>query len=146
MRGAPPMARTRDPSHYEVLGVPPGAARDDLRSAYRRAAQQHHPDRRPGDRGAQDRMAAINEAYAVLSHPQRRASYDQWLRARDARSRAEAAAEAAQPSRFSSGWPWGLVAVTMAIAFGTVGAVMYRTALPTLAVAAQHAPAKLVGR
>jgi len=140
------MARTSEPSHYEILGVPASAAHEALRTAYRRAAQRHHPDRQPQDRGAQDRMAAINEAYAVLSHPQRRASYDQWLRARQARSRAEAAAAAAQPTRFSSGWPWGLVAATMAIAFGTVGAVMYRTALPTLAVAAQHAPAKPGGR
>lgn len=143
------MASTTESSHYQVLGVPPGAPPQALRSAYRRAAQRHHPDRRPGDDSAQDRMATLNEAYAVLSHPQRRASYDQWLRAREARQRAEAAAAAAQPSRFASGWPWGLVAATMAIAFGTVGAVMYRTALPTLAVAAQHAqhaPGKPAGR
>jgi DnaJ-class molecular chaperone len=139
------MARTRQPSHYEVLDLPGSAGPEEVRRAYRRAAQRHHPDRRP-DAGAQDRMAAINEAYAVLSHPQRRASYDQWLRACEARVRAEAAAVAAQPTRFSSGWPWGLVAATMAIAFGTVGAVMYRTTLPALAVAAQHAPAKTTGR
>lgn len=140
------MARTAQPSHYELLGVPSSACQDDLRKAYRRAAQQHHPDRLPQDAGAQDRMAAINEAYAVLSHPGRRASYDQWLQAREARNRAEAAASAAQPTRFASGWPWGLVAATMAIAFGTVGGVLYRTALPTLAVAAQQAPAKFTGR
>ena len=135
-----------EPSHYDLLGVPSSAARETLRAAYRRAAQQHHPDRQQQDAGAQARMAAINEAWAVLSHPQRRASYDQWLRAREARSRADAAATAAQPTRFASGWPWGLVAATMAIAFGTVGAVLYRTALPTLAVAEQHAPAKFTGR
>jgi curved DNA-binding protein CbpA len=140
------MARPAEPSHYETLGVTRSAAHDELRLAYRRAAQHHHPDRQPGDGHAQHRMAAINEAYAVLSHPQRRASYDQWLRAREARCRAEAAAAAAQPSRFAAGWPWGLVAATMAIALGTVGAVLYRTALPTLAVAAQHAPAKYPGR
>jgi DnaJ-class molecular chaperone len=140
------MARTAEPSHYDLLGIPCSAGQEALRKAYRRAARLHHPDLLPQDTGAQQRMAAINEAYAVLSHPQRRASYDQWLRACEARSRAEAAAVAAQPTRFSSGWPWGLMAATMAIALGTVGAVLYRTALPTLAVAAQQAPAKFSGR
>lgn len=141
------MARTAEPSHYDLLGIPSSAGDETLRKAYRRAARRHHPDLAPQDTGAQQRMAALNEAYAVLSHPQRRASYDQWLRARDARSRAEDAVAAAQPTRFASGWPWGLVAATMAIALGTVGAVLYRTALPTLAVAAQAAPAaKFSGR
>lgn len=138
------MALPAEPSHYDLLGVPSSAAADELRLAYRRAAQRHHPDRQPGDARAQQRMAAINEAYAVLSHPQRRASYDQFLRARQARCRAEAAAAAARPSRFASGWPWGLVAATMAIALGTVGAVLYRTALPAMAV--QQAPASFAGR
>jgi curved DNA-binding protein CbpA len=141
------MARTAEPSHYDLLGIPSSAEDEALRQAYRRAARRHHPDLMPQDAGAQQRMAAINEAYAVLSHPQRRASYDQWLRARDARSRAEEAVAAAQPTRFASGWPWGLVAATMAIALGTVGAVLYRTAHPTLAVAAQASPtAKFSGR
>ena len=130
------------PSHYDTLGVPCAAGAEELRRAYRRAAQRHHPDRRPDCELAQGRMAAINEAYAVLSHPQRRASYDEWLKARELRARAEAAFKAAQPSRFSAGWPWGLLAATMAVALGTVGVVLYRTTLPALAIAAQHAPVK----
>lgn len=121
------------PNHYATLQVARDATPEALRKAYRRAAQRHHPDRHAGDPSAQDRMARINEAYAVLSHPQRRASYDQWLQARVARDRARAAVEAARPSRFAASWPWGLVAATVAVAFATVGTVVYKSAVPTVA-------------
>lgn len=140
------MSAAATASHYDTLGVRLDADADELRRAYRRAAQRHHPDRLPACGQAQDRMAQINSAYAVLSHPQRRASYDQWMRAREARSRAEAAVAASQPSRFAAGWPWGLVAATMAVAMGTVGMVLYRTALPNFPVAASHASANLPAR
>lgn len=123
------MTRPAEPDHYATLQVATDATPDAVRKAYRLAAQRHHPDRHPGDPRAQDRMASINEAYAVLSHPQRRASYDQWRLARVARDRATAAAKAARPSRFAATWPWGLVAATMAIAFATVGTVVYKTAV-----------------
>ena len=134
------MPSTPDPSHYETLRVAPDASPDALRRAYRRAAQQHHPDRLPGDVHAQERMARINEAYAVLSHPERRASYDQWLRAQQACRIARAAAEAARPSRLALGWPWGLVAVTIAIAFATMGTVLYKTGAAAQGPAAIHLP------
>jgi DnaJ-class molecular chaperone len=121
------MSQPTDPDHYTTLQVASDATPNDVRRAYRRAAQQHHPDRQPGDPRAQDRMARINEAYAVLSHPERRASYDLWRQARMARQRAQAAVDAARPSRFAATWPWGLVAATMVIAFGTVGTVLYKT-------------------
>jgi DnaJ-class molecular chaperone len=128
------MSHSTEPSHYDTLKVARDAAPEDVRRAYRRAAQQNHPDRQPSDAAAQERMARINEAYAVLSHPQRRVSYDQWLVARSARERAQAAAQAARPSRFAASWPWGLVAATMAITFGTVGTVWYKSAVPTVAI------------
>jgi hypothetical protein len=124
------------PSHYDLLDVERDASPDTLRVAYRRAAQRHHPDRNGGDGGA---MARINEAYAVLSHPQRRASYDQWMRAVEARLLAEAAAQAARPSRFAESWPWGLVAATTAVAFLAVGTVLYKTSASTAGVAARTA-------
>jgi len=136
------MSSTLQPSHYETLRVAPNATPDALRRAYRRAAQQHHPDRQPGDSAAQERMARINEAYAVLSHPERRASYDQWLRAHLASRRARAAAEAARPSRLAVSWPWGLVAATIAIAFATVGTVLYKTGGPVTAAAQMAAAAR----
>lgn len=130
------MSLRTDPSHYEILSVPADATADVLRLAYRRAAQRHHPDRTAGDPGAQQRMAHINEAYAVLSHPQRRASYDHWIQACAARRAAEAALADATPSRFAASWPWGLVAATMAFTFLTVGTVVYKSAAPVIAAPA----------
>lgn len=127
-------------SHYDTLGVPRDAAQQELRRAYRKAAQRNHPDRHAGDALAAAAMARINEAWSVLSNPQRRESYDQWLRAQEARLRAEAAAQAAQPTRFEAGWPWGLVAATMAVALATVATVVYRTSVST--AAAQQLAAK----
>jgi molecular chaperone DnaJ len=63
---------------YEVLGVARGATPDDVKSAFRRLAAQHHPDRNPDDDSAQDRFKEINQAYQVLSDPQKRAAYDRW--------------------------------------------------------------------
>ncbi len=61
-------------SHYETLGVDPSAPPDRIRAAYRERARLHHPDR---DRTAPtDAMAAVNEAYRVLSDPVRRLEYD----------------------------------------------------------------------
>jgi curved DNA-binding protein CbpA len=70
-------------THYEVLGVRPGADADELRHAYLTLARRHHPDRvadigaRPA---AEARMREINEAWAVLGDPERRRFYDEELR------------------------------------------------------------------
>jgi hypothetical protein len=60
-------------SHYEVLGVTPTADEVTLRRAYVSLARQHHPDRAGGDAA---RMRALNEAWATLGDPVRRARYD----------------------------------------------------------------------
>ncbi|CAA9433978.1 MAG: hypothetical protein AVDCRST_MAG51-2831 [uncultured Ramlibacter sp.] len=134
------MSKSTEPSHYQLLQVPADVPAPLLRQAYRRAAQRNHPDRRRGDPQAQEAMARINEAYAVLSNPQRREAYDDWLRAREARSRADLAWVAARPTRFEASWPWGLVAATMAIAMASVGTVLYKEAVPSVAVAAKQPP------
>ncbi len=59
---------------YDVLGVTPDAPADQIRSAYRERARQHHPDRVVGARD--DAMADVNEAYRVLGDPVRRLQYD----------------------------------------------------------------------
>jgi curved DNA-binding protein len=63
--------------YYKILGVPRSAGADAIKSAFRKLAMQYHPDRNPGDRQAEDRFKEINEAYQVLSDPQKRSRYDQ---------------------------------------------------------------------
>lgn len=70
------MAAAPSPTHYDALQLPRGASAEDVRAAYRRLAREHHPDRAGADGQA---MARINQAYEVLSDPERRTRYDQQL-------------------------------------------------------------------
>lgn len=63
--------------YYKVLGVPRSAGADEIRSAYRKLAMKYHPDRNAGDKQAEEHFKDANEAYQVLSDPQKRARYDQ---------------------------------------------------------------------
>lgn len=64
--------------YYEILGVGRTAGEGDLKSAFRKAAMQCHPDRNPGDHQAEARFKELNEAYQILSDPQKRAAYDRF--------------------------------------------------------------------
>jgi molecular chaperone DnaJ len=64
--------------YYEVLGVSRSASADDLKRAYRKLAMQHHPDRNPGDKAAEQKFKDLNEAYDVLKDDQKRAAYDRF--------------------------------------------------------------------
>ncbi len=64
--------------YYEVLGVARDADAGAIKSAYRRSAMEHHPDRNPGDRAAEERFKEAAEAYEVLSDPEKRAQYDRY--------------------------------------------------------------------
>lgn len=67
---------------YAVLGVAPDATEKEIREAYRLAARESHPDRRPGDAAAEDRFKQVNAAYEVLADAVRRADYDRDRRRR----------------------------------------------------------------
>lgn len=64
--------------YYELLEVERTADEKVLKSAYRRLAMRYHPDKNPGDREAEARFKAINEAYDCLKDPQKRAAYDRF--------------------------------------------------------------------
>jgi curved DNA-binding protein len=62
--------------YYEVLGVAKDASGKDIKRAYRKLAAKYHPDKNPGDEKAEERFKEINEAYQVLSDPEKRKKYD----------------------------------------------------------------------
>jgi molecular chaperone DnaJ len=64
--------------YYDVLGVQRTAVEQELKSAFRRLAKDHHPDRNPGDTTAEQKFKELNEAYEVLKDPNKRAAYDQF--------------------------------------------------------------------
>ena len=63
--------------YYEVLGASHTATAEDIKKRYRKLAHKHHPDVNPGDKTAEERFKELNEAYEVLSDPEKRQRYDQ---------------------------------------------------------------------
>jgi molecular chaperone DnaJ len=64
--------------YYEVLGVERNATDQQIKSAYRKLALQHHPDRNPGNREAEERFKEAAEAYAILADREKRSLYDRF--------------------------------------------------------------------
>ena len=70
---------------YSVLGLSREASQDDIRRAYRKLVREHHPDTNPGDPLAEERFKEIQQAYEVLSNPEKKREYDQKFHASAAR-------------------------------------------------------------
>ena len=64
--------------YYEVLGVPKNAGDQQIKSAYRKLALEHHPDRNQGNKEAEERFKEAAEAYAILADSDKRARYDRF--------------------------------------------------------------------
>ncbi len=70
------MAEKRD--YYEVLGLKKGASEADIKKAFRKMALKYHPDKNPGDKTAEEKFKEVNEAYGILSDPEKKKMYDQF--------------------------------------------------------------------
>ncbi len=63
---------------YEILEIDKNASEEEIKKAYRRMAKKYHPDSNPGDKVAEQKFKEVNEAYSILSDPDKKANYDRY--------------------------------------------------------------------
>ena len=64
--------------YYDILGVNKSSSKDEIKKAYRSTAFKYHPDKNPGNKGAEDKFKEASEAYSVLSDDKKKTNYDQF--------------------------------------------------------------------
>lgn len=72
------MSKTDFKDYYSILGVTKAASAEEIKKAFRKLARKYHPDMNPGDKVAEAKFKEVNEAYEVLSDPDKRQKYDQF--------------------------------------------------------------------
>jgi curved DNA-binding protein len=92
--------------YYKTLGVARTASQADIKKAFRKLARESHPDKHQGDKAAERRFKAVNEANAVLSDPAKREKYDRFGRDWEAYSRAGSAGARGTADPFGPGSPF----------------------------------------
>ena len=93
-----------DKDYYQVLGVPKNASAAEIKKAYRKLAQQHHPDANPGNKDAEERFKEISAAYDVLGDEEKRKRYD---RVREMGAGGFGAGGVPRAGASGGGWPGG---------------------------------------
>ncbi len=94
--------------YYQILGVSRNADEKEIKAAYRKLARKYHPDVNPGNKTAEEKFKEINEAYQVLSDPEKRAAYDRYGEQWQAYQRMrEQYGENFQPGGFESPFGFG---------------------------------------
>ncbi len=93
--------------YYKILGVDKDASREKIQKAFRKKAREHHPDVNPNDPNAEEKFKEINEAYQVLSDPEKREKYDRFGQDWKQYQQTGGQAEDFDWSRWAAGAPGG---------------------------------------
>ncbi|MFF7710416.1 DnaJ domain-containing protein [Pseudomonas sp. NPDC007930] len=120
-------------THYDNLKIARNAPPEVIRAAYKALVQKYHPDKHGNSERAAKILLMINEAYAVLSDPEKKARHDAWIRAQAPRPRPLPLPAAAPPAPVRrGGWMWVAALVLLAFGLGMVMALQLPGVAPHL--------------